>query len=97
MPPAVTISPEYRKRFEAIGLEDVERELVIGNGKYLIMGRMREEAQEWVPEERQRIEKLDRRRRRNEALRYYGMLGVTVIGALAAVVAAVFSILGPIH
>jgi hypothetical protein len=77
----MAISPENRKKFEKYGLDMIRLDYVEG-GRRLIGPPNRSEAQEWIAEKVARDE-------HRETSRYRAMLFLTVVAAIAAVIAAV--------
>jgi hypothetical protein len=75
----MTISPDNQKLFESMGVDAVRIDLLSGfEGNVKIpRGPARDEAKEWLGEE-------ERKQRRRERL----MLGLTVVAAVAASIAA---------
>jgi hypothetical protein len=72
------IRPEQRAKFERMGLAFVRQWLQMG----VVDSVENLEVQQWIMEESRRVE-------RKETLRYWGMLVMTFIAAVAAVIAAV--------
>jgi hypothetical protein len=87
----MTISDRNRTYFEAIGLADIGRELVVGSVLYPgdANDRRRAEAREWVDEQNAKREQEKREAREREAK----TLGWTIAGVIVAIVAAVAAII----
>jgi|HubBroStandDraft_4_1064222.scaffolds.fasta_scaffold413962_1 hypothetical protein len=90
----MAISEENRQRFEAIGLPEIRRELVVGNVKYLRVshGGEREQAQEWVVEQEAKVaqEIEARKKRESDAFR---MAELTLWAAGAAVLVGIIGVM----
>jgi hypothetical protein len=87
------ISQTNRKYFEAIGLPEIRRELVVGTVLYLgtDTDRRRVEAREWVAEQEAKLEQEKREaRQREEKTLEWTIAGVVVaiVAAIAAIIAA---------
>ena len=65
----MAISEENRKRFEAIGVSIIRRELAVGNVQYLRVshGGERDQAQEWVTEQEAKIAQETEAREQRES------------------------------
>jgi hypothetical protein len=83
---AMTISDRNRIYFEAIGLREIRRELVVGSVLYLGADNdpRRAEAREWVSEQERKIQKADATRTAREIW--------TLIAAIVAAVAGVIGV-----
>jgi hypothetical protein len=81
----MTISDRNRIYFEAIGLREIRRELVVGSVLYLGADNdpRRAEAREWVSEQERKIQKADATRTARE-----------IWTLIAAIVAAVAGLIG---
>jgi hypothetical protein len=79
----MTITPANRKLFESLGVDVVRTDLLRGfEGNVRIpRGPARDEAVEWLTEQ-------ERKQRKRETRRYWFMMGLTLVAAIAASIAA---------
>jgi hypothetical protein len=84
----MAISDESCARFEGIGVEPIRRELAVGNVFYLHGPEMRRQAQEWVVEQDAKLAEGTKSGRRIENIKYFVALFVSVVAAVAAMIAA---------
>jgi nitrate reductase NapE component len=90
----MAISEENRKRFEAITLPEIRRELVVGNVKYLRVshGGERDQAQEWVTEQEAKIAQETEARKKQEA-DAFRVANLTLWAAVAAVLVGIIGVM----
>ena len=84
----MAIPDRDRSRYEAIGLTAIRRELEVGNVQYLHGEVQRRQAREWVVEQEAKAQEERENARRLENRRFIASLFVSIIAAVAAVIAA---------
>ena len=91
----MTISDQNRSFFEAIGLSEIRRELVVGSINYLGTGTdpRRTAAREWVSEQDAKAERAIEEARQLERSRFRQILGWTIAGVSVAAVAALAAVI----
>lgn len=93
----MAISDENRRRFTTIGLENIERELILGDVRFLpVSSDTRTQAAEWVTEEKLRVQAEQEARAAIENGRFRMIRNWTVIAGVAGAVAAAAGIVAAI-
>jgi hypothetical protein len=79
----MTITPNNRKLFESMGVDAVRTDLLraFEGNQRIPPGPGRHQALEWLSEQ-------ERKQRRRETLRYWITVGLTLVAAIAACIAA---------
>ncbi len=91
----MAISDESRQRFEAIGLDRIRRELVVGNVQYLRVSHAgeRDQAREWVDEQDAKVRREQREAQEIEDNRFKSIwrfnVSLVIIGFVAAAAAVI--------
>jgi len=84
----MAISDANRAYFEDIGLSRVSRELVWRSPYYLNNNEQRRQASEWVGEQLAKPQQEKRAAKMHETTRFYAALLVSILAAIATLVAA---------
>jgi hypothetical protein len=87
------ISDANRKRFEGIGLDQIKRELAVGNAYYLSDEQTRAAAEEWATEQEVREQDRIGRLATVEAERFQSSRRWTIANFFVAIIAAIAAVI----
>jgi hypothetical protein len=83
----MAISDANRAYFKDVGLSRVSRELVLRSPYYLINNDQRRQASEWVEEQLAKPQHEKRTEKMHETTRFYAALLVSILAAIATLIA----------